>query len=306
MQQELIAKNWRDLIRPRRLEVEEDSLTTNYGRFACEPLERGFGTTLGNALRRVLLSSLQGAAITSIRINGVLHEFSTIPGVIEDVAEIVLNLKEVRLRMHAEGPKVLHRAQEGRRRRDSRRSGFGRPDGRGDEPRPQDLHPGAGSGLRDRGHRRTRQGLRAGRAEQDRGHADRHDADRLDLLARPQDQLHRHAGSRRSRDRLRPSQPRGLDGRSRASVRRGGLRGEDPEGAAHDLHQLRGAGRDPAARWPRSPSRSTRTSSSRWTSSSCRCVRRTACRTPTSASSASWCSAPRPRCSRRRTSAASR
>ncbi len=107
MQEELVAKNWRDFIRPRRLEVEDDSLSTSYGRFACEPLERGFGTTLGNALRRVLLSSLQGAAITSIRVNGVLHEFSTIPGVLEDVTEIVLNLKEVRLRMHAEGPKIL-------------------------------------------------------------------------------------------------------------------------------------------------------------------------------------------------------
>ncbi|MFP6605066.1 MAG: DNA-directed RNA polymerase subunit alpha [Myxococcota bacterium] len=110
-----MTKNWRDFIRPRRLEVEEESLTESYGRFACEPLERGFGTTLGNALRRVLLSSLQGSAITNVRINGVLHEFSTIPGVLEDVAEIVLNLKEVRLRMHAEGPKVLvvHRKGEG-------------------------------------------------------------------------------------------------------------------------------------------------------------------------------------------------
>jgi DNA-directed RNA polymerase subunit alpha len=115
MQQELITKNWRDFIRPRRLEVEEETLTEDYGRFACEPLERGFGTTLGNALRRVLLSSLQGSAITNIRINGVLHEFSSIPGVLEDVAEIVLNLKEVRLRMHAEGPKSLavHRKGEG-------------------------------------------------------------------------------------------------------------------------------------------------------------------------------------------------
>ena len=115
MQQELIAKNWRDFIRPRRLEVEEETLTEGYGRFACEPLERGFGTTLGNALRRVLLSSLQGAAITSIRINGVLHEFSTIPGVLEDVSEIVLNLKEVRLRMHSEGPKTItvHKKGEG-------------------------------------------------------------------------------------------------------------------------------------------------------------------------------------------------
>ena len=107
MQQELIAANWRSLIRPRRLEVEDDSLSKTYGRFSCEPLERGFGTTLGNALRRVLLSSLQGSAITCVRINGVLHEFSTIPGVMEDVTHIVLNLKDVRLRMHAQGPKTI-------------------------------------------------------------------------------------------------------------------------------------------------------------------------------------------------------
>ena len=73
MQDDVIARNWRELIRPRRLEVEEDTLTSTYARFYCEPLERGFGTTLGNALRRVLLSSLQGAAITSIRIDGVLQ-----------------------------------------------------------------------------------------------------------------------------------------------------------------------------------------------------------------------------------------
>jgi len=113
--QELIARNWRALIHPRRLEVEEGSLTDHYGRFACEPLERGFGQTLGNSLRRVLLSSLQGAAITNVRINGVLHEFSTVPGVLEDVSDIVLNLKEVRLRLHGEGPKVVrvHKKGEG-------------------------------------------------------------------------------------------------------------------------------------------------------------------------------------------------
>jgi DNA-directed RNA polymerase subunit alpha len=114
MQQELIAKNWRELIRPRRLEKEEDTQADRYGRFWCEPLERGFGTTLGNSLRRVLLSSLQGAAITTVRINGVLHEFSTIPGVLEDVSDIVLNLKEVRLRMHSAGPKTLRVHKKGR------------------------------------------------------------------------------------------------------------------------------------------------------------------------------------------------
>ncbi len=113
MQQELIVKNWRALIRPRRLEFEEEEQTPAHGRFWCEPLERGFGVTLGNALRRVLLSSLQGAAITSVRIDGVLHEFSTVPGVIEDVSDIILNLKEVRLRMHAEGPRTLRVQKKG-------------------------------------------------------------------------------------------------------------------------------------------------------------------------------------------------
>ncbi len=113
MQQELIARNWRELIRPRRLEVEGDETQRTYGRFSCEPLERGFGQTLGNALRRVLLSSLQGAAITSVRIEGVLHEFSTIPGVLEDVSDIILNLKEVRLRHHGEAAKSLRFRKQG-------------------------------------------------------------------------------------------------------------------------------------------------------------------------------------------------
>jgi DNA-directed RNA polymerase subunit alpha len=102
-----IHRNWRDLIRPKRLEVDPDTLTPTYGKFVGEPFERGFGITIGNALRRILLSSLQGAAITAVRIDGVLHEFSTIPGVAEDVTDIILNLKDVKLRMHAEGPKTI-------------------------------------------------------------------------------------------------------------------------------------------------------------------------------------------------------
>ncbi len=115
MMQEQVARNWRELIRPRALESEEAAGSPFYGRFACEPLERGFGTTLGNALRRVLLSSLQGAAITSVKITGVQHEFSTIPGVLEDVSDIILSLKEVCLRMHGDGPKTLrlHRRGDG-------------------------------------------------------------------------------------------------------------------------------------------------------------------------------------------------
>jgi DNA-directed RNA polymerase subunit alpha len=102
-----IAKNWRDLIKPRGMEVDQDSLSPTYGKFVAEPLERGFGTTLGNSLRRVLLSSLQGAAITSVKIEGVEHEFTTIPEVVEDVTDVVLNLKEVLLRMHTNETKTL-------------------------------------------------------------------------------------------------------------------------------------------------------------------------------------------------------
>jgi DNA-directed RNA polymerase subunit alpha len=96
----LAQTNWRELIKPKRLEVDEKSLTPTYGKFFGEPFERGYGTTIGNALRRVLLSSLEGAAIVAVRIKGVLHEFSTIPGVREDVTDIVLNLKEVRVKLH--------------------------------------------------------------------------------------------------------------------------------------------------------------------------------------------------------------
>jgi DNA-directed RNA polymerase subunit alpha len=108
-----MQKSWKDLIRPKRLEVEKETLTPFYGKFTAEPFERGFGITIGNSLRRILLSSLQGAAITSVKIDGVLHEFSTIPGVKEDITEIVLNLKEVRLKLHTEGPKTIRVKAEG-------------------------------------------------------------------------------------------------------------------------------------------------------------------------------------------------
>jgi DNA-directed RNA polymerase subunit alpha len=94
---EIMYMNWRELIKPKGIEISASS--ENYGKFVCEPLERGFGITIGNALRRILLSSIHGAAIVSTKIDGVMHEFSAVPGVLEDVSEIVLNLKEVRLRM---------------------------------------------------------------------------------------------------------------------------------------------------------------------------------------------------------------
>src|SRR5438270_5238883 len=94
----IVTRNWRDLIRPRGIQIEAETLTDFYGKFTCEPLERGFGITIGNSLRRVLLSSLQGAAITAIRVDGALHEFTTIPDVVEDVTDIIMDLKEVVLK----------------------------------------------------------------------------------------------------------------------------------------------------------------------------------------------------------------
>lgn len=100
-------KNWKDLIHPKRLEKDDKVSISSYGKFVCEPLERGYGVTLGNSLRRVLLSSIQGPAITSVKINGVLHEFSTITGVKEDVTEIILNLKSLDLKMHTYQPQTV-------------------------------------------------------------------------------------------------------------------------------------------------------------------------------------------------------
>jgi DNA-directed RNA polymerase subunit alpha len=98
---------WKGFQKPKRLEVDRESLTDHYGRFHAQPFERGFATTVGNALRRVLLSSIEGAAITAVRVEGVLHEFSPIPGAIEDTTDLILNLKRIPLKMHVDHPKTL-------------------------------------------------------------------------------------------------------------------------------------------------------------------------------------------------------
>ena len=103
----MIQKNWQELIKPSKLDIDAGNNANRMATIVAEPLERGFGLTLGNALRRILLSSLQGAAITSVQIDGVLHEFSSIPGVREDVTDLVLNLKSTGLRMHGEGTRRL-------------------------------------------------------------------------------------------------------------------------------------------------------------------------------------------------------
>lgn len=109
---ELMYMNWQDIIRPDRVHVEES--TPSYGKFVCEPLERGFGITIGNSLRRIILSSLYGAALVSVKFETVMHEFSTLPGVIEDVSEIILNLKEVRLKLTDVGPRTVRIEAKGK------------------------------------------------------------------------------------------------------------------------------------------------------------------------------------------------
>src|SRR5216110_1287051 len=98
---------WTGFQMPRRLAADAETLTNRYGRFFAQPFERGFGTTIGNCLRRALLSSIEGAAITAVKIEGVLHEFSSIPGVVEDATDIILNLKRIPFKLHGAGPKTL-------------------------------------------------------------------------------------------------------------------------------------------------------------------------------------------------------
>ncbi len=111
--QQPFYRNWRELIKPKRVEINKDTRTDSYAKLSCEPLERGYGTTLGTSLRRILLSSLQGAAIVAVRIEGVEHELATVPGVIEDVTAIILNLKGVRFKLFDEDEKRLSVRKKG-------------------------------------------------------------------------------------------------------------------------------------------------------------------------------------------------
>ena len=99
---------WRDFQLPKRLECDESTYTDTYGKFIAAPFERGYGVTLGNSLRRTLLSSIEGSAVTSVKISGAAHEFSTLPGVAEDVPEIILNLKSLVLNSHSKIPKTIY------------------------------------------------------------------------------------------------------------------------------------------------------------------------------------------------------
>lgn len=102
-----------DFQKPKKLDYDTETLTPNYGKFIAQPFERGFGTTIGNALRRVLLSSIEGAAVTAVKVEGVLHEFSSLQGVVEDMTDVVLNLKQIPFKLHGSGPKTLYLEKKG-------------------------------------------------------------------------------------------------------------------------------------------------------------------------------------------------
>ncbi len=208
----MIARNWRDLIRPKGISIDTESANNFYAKFTCEPLERGFGITVGNSLRRVLLSSLQGAAITAIRIEGALHEFTSVPDVVEDVSDIILNLKEVVFK--AAAAKDLHGAhRQGRPRSGLRARHPPRRRPPGAQPGPPHRGARQEGPARDGAHRQRGPRLRARRAQQDAHDADRHHPDRCALLADPQGELHRAERARRAGHRLRQAHARGVDQR---------------------------------------------------------------------------------------------
>ena len=225
----VIQKNWQELIRPEKLQVAAGSDAKRIATVVAEPLERGFGVTLGNALRRVLLSSLQGAAVQSVHIDGVLHEFSSIPGVREDVTDIVLNIKDIAIKMQGDGPKRMVVKKQrpghdhGRRHPDGRRH-------RDPQSGSRDLHTRRGRRDPHGVHGQHRQGLRRRRAQPSRGRADRPDPGRQPVLAGAQGLLPGREHPRGPDPRLRQAddadrdQRRGDARRMRSPMRRASCR----------------------------------------------------------------------------------
>ena len=208
----MIQKNWQALIKPDKLVIESGEDPERFAVVVAEPLERGFGLTLGNTLRRVLLSSLQGAAVTSIQIDGVLHEFSSVPGVREDVTDIVLNVKAISVRMHGEGPKRMTLRGQGP---GEMTAGMidNRPRHRDSQPRSGDLHPRRRRQPVHRDDGRIWQGLRRGGRQSARGRADRPDSGRRPVWAGQESRLQGRGHARGPDSRLRQADHAGRDQR---------------------------------------------------------------------------------------------
>ena len=238
---------WKGFQRPKRLEFERETLTDRFGRFYAQPFERGFGTTIGNALRRVLLSSIEGAAVTAVKIDGVLHEFSPIPGVVEDATDIILNLKQIPLKMHVDTTKTLYlrvdKAGEVRAR-----------DIEGDadveilEPDAHIATVAEGGKLHMELRIKRGRGYVVGRQELRRGSRHRLDSGRLGPLAGQEGQLPRRGGAHRPDHRLRQADGRRLDQRLGDAARRRVALGQADSRSPEHLHQPRGGGRAAAGR----------------------------------------------------------
>ena len=207
--------------------LTEEPVRRHRSRFVIEPLEPGFGYTLGNSLRRTLLSSIPGAAVTSIRIDGVLHEFTTVAGVKEDVTDLILNIKDLVVSSEHDEPVVMYLRKQGPGAVTA--ADIAPPAGRrGAQPRPAHRHAERQGQARDRAHRRARPRLRLRRPEQAAGPADRPHPGRLDLLAGAQGHLQGRGDPCRAAHRLRPAGRRRRDQAVDHPARRDGLGRQDP------------------------------------------------------------------------------
>ena len=212
---------WKGFQRPKVLECDQDTLTDQYGRFHAQPFERGFGTTIGNALRRVLLSSIEGAAVTAVKIDGVLHEFSPIQGVVEDATDLILNLKQIPIRIHVDEAKTLLVRAE---KPGEVKAGDIRTDADVDILDPgvhlATVADGGSLNVELRVKRGAR--LRLGRQERGRGPGHRLDSGRLRAFAHQEGQLPGRGGPAGADYRLRQADRGCVDGRRHHRARRGG------------------------------------------------------------------------------------
>ena len=234
--------------KPKRLVANTETLTERYGMFTAQPFERGFGSTIGTGLRRVLLSSIEGAAITSVRIEGVAHEFSPIPGVVEDATDIILNLKQVPFKMIGEGTRIARLRVD---RPGQVLSGQIETDA-DVEVLDRNLPiatVGEGGKLNIEMRLKTGRGYVAADRNYDEDLPHRLHPDRLGSFARPQSELRRRSGPPRPDDRLRQAHHRSLDQRRHLSAGRHRPGRQAAQGPHGDLHQLRRAARRP----PKSP-----------------------------------------------------
>jgi len=292
---------WKGFQRPKRLECNMETLSPTFGTFYAQPFERGFGTTIGNALRRVLLSSVEGAAVTAVKIDGVLHEFSSLPGVVEDTTDIILNLKQIPMKLNVDRPETIRIKADGPR---DVRSGDIETSSNVEILDP-DIHIAS---LSEEGKLHMEMRVKPGRGYVT---ADRNFDTDLDIGYIPIDSVHSPVRKvNYTVEDARLGQTTDYDKLTIEVWTNGSVLPQDAVALASKLIS-RSSSTSRRALRPRTTRSTTRTSGSQkvfpgaWTSWSCRSAPTTASRTRISGPSESSCRRPRPRCSRPRTSAAS-